>query len=186
MKTLFKTILLFTIFIFSIGSLNIVNAKSAESSKSEELAAAIRSLGAISEEEIGNIIACIQSINISQQGEARIFRNLQKAKELIKEEKDLSKLPIRYKSKLKTVAKNMAIAVGTRVAFQDDVNGVTTILIKNQKNKIIATVNTKQIKSFVTNFSMEKIENIINLAIEVSREEYEKPVKFLPIEGVMK
>lgn len=177
MKKAFKTLAMTLVM-----ALTVTTMAFADSAAATKLQEKLKALG-VPNTYIGATVEYLQKVEITDAQLATIDAKIEKAKALIGNETDLSKLDASTKASIQGLAQEAASTLGLKVSFGKDSKGVTTLTVTDASGKTVLALNTLDVVNVVTNIKVTDIVDVVKIAAEFSNSADKN--KFNPVSGTL-
>ena len=173
MKKLLKTLLISMVMVFAMAITTFANPVT--DLRDELLAIGVPSA------YVGNVIEHLQKTSISDSQYKSIKKDIAKAKDIIGDTKDLTKLSSKDKNSLQHLATKAGKSLGLNVKFSKNASGKTVVVATDKNGATILKMSTADVQGLVINFNLEILINIFESIVEFAN----NPDKgnFTPIGG---
>ncbi|MGL4911244.1 MAG: hypothetical protein ACRC3Y_02305 [Romboutsia sp.] len=173
MKKIFKSLLISMVMVFTMAATTFANPVT--DLRDELLAIGVPST------YVGNVIEHLQKTSISDSQYKSIKKDIEKARDIIGDTKDLSKLSTKDKNSLQHLATKAGKSIGLNIKFSKNASGRTVVVATDKNGATILKMSTADIQGLVTNFNLEILVNVFESIVEFAN----NPDKgnFTPIGG---
>ena len=173
MKKLFKTMIM-----SMLVALTLVTCAFADSAS--DIRNQLISIG-VPSNYVANVVEYLQKTTITDNQYKEVMGNIEKAKSIIGNVKDLRTLSDKDKNKLQQLAINSGKVLGLNVEFSKNSQGITVLVVTDSKGGILVELSTNEVIGLVTNFNSEKVIKTFENMVEFSN----NPEKgtYSPVEG---
>lgn len=130
---------------------------------------------------VANVVEYLQKTSITDNQYKKVMDNIDKAKSIIGNVKDIRTLSHEDKTKLQQLAINSGKVLGLNVAFSKNNQGITVLLVTDSKGGTLVELSTKEVIDLVTNFNSEKVIKIFENMVEFSNSS--EKGKYDPVQG---
>lgn len=130
---------------------------------------------------VGTIVEYLQKTTISDAQYNAAIGNVDQAKALIGNNKDLSKLSASDKNNLQSLAVNAGSSLGLKVQFGKNAKGVTTVEAMDSKGNAVLKMSTNDAKGLATNFDANVLVGTLETMVEFSNDPNKG--QFTPVGG---
>lgn len=160
MKKIFKSMILSMVLVLTLATNTFANPVN-------DIRNDLLSLG-VPKNYVANIVEYLQKTTITDAQYEKAMTYVNKAKSIIGNESDLSKLSTSQKNELQSLAVSAGKVLGLNVQFSKNSQGVTVVVVTDSKGGTLLQLSTTQVLDLVTNFEMEVIIDVLESIVEFS------------------
>lgn len=160
MKKIFKSVILSMVLVLTLATNTFANPVN-------DIRNDLLSFG-VPKNYVANIVEYLQKTTITDAQYEKAMTYVNKAKSIIGNESDLSKLSTSQKNELQSLAVSAGKVLGLNVQFSKNSQGVTVVVVTDYKGGTLLQLSTTQVRDLVTDFKMEVTIDVLESIVEFS------------------